>query len=57
MCVMSVTGPSMAPVLNADYNDGGAGGDRVWVEMWGVGQGRGEGLERGMVVVYRYVFD
>lgn len=49
-CIMSVTGPSMSPFLNADYNSSMAS-DRVWVNMWRAG----EGVKRGMVVVYRYI--
>ena len=48
---MSVTGPSMSPFLNTDY-DSSVLSDRVWVNMWGAGRG----LERGMVVVYRCVY-
>lgn len=51
VCVMSVTGPSMAPLFNTDHDGGGLASDRVWVNMWEAGKG----LERGMVVVYRYV--
>ena len=50
-CIMSVTGPSMAPFLNTDYNSSLVS-DRVWVNMWRAG----EGLKRGMVVAYRYVY-
>lgn len=49
-CIMSVTGPSMSPFLNTDYGSSLVS-DRVWVNMWRARQG----LERGMVVVYRYV--
>lgn len=38
----------MSPFLNADYNSSMAS-DRVWVNMWRAG----EGVKRGMVVVYR----
>lgn len=50
-CIMSVTGPSMSPFLNTDH-DSSTVSDRVWVNMWRAG----EGLERGMVVAYRYIY-
>ena len=45
--LMWVTGPSMYPFLNTDYNTS-TRKDVVWVNMWAPA----EGLRRGMVVAF-----
>ncbi len=46
-CIRAVSGDSMYPYLNGDYNTSMAK-DRVWVDMWRPT----EGLRRGMVVAF-----
>lgn len=48
--LMWVTGPSMYPFLNTDYNTS-TRKDVVWVNMWAPA----EGLRRGTVVAFWYV--
>lgn len=58
---MWVSGPSMTPYLNEDYEQMHTKRDMVLVNMWPWGGAgwpweRTRRLERGMVVTFRYVF-